>query len=141
MIDRIGWPVHHAPIGLVRPLSFRNIIPVLDRLPRLELKDFKADVSPREVVFHMSEYKIAVLKCPNHVHPRPSLRQSFEEDRQALTALLSLRIVLDIFCFIDHRHRFRVSVSVSVALQKRSNLIFLRNRHCLRYLMDLSAGT
>ena len=112
---------------------------MLDRLPRLEPEDFKADVSPHEVVFHMSEYKIAVHKCPKHVNPRPSLRQSFEEDRQALTALLSLRIVLDIFCLIDHRHRFRVSVSV--AIQKRSNLIFHRYRYCLRYLMDLSAGT
>ena len=100
---------------------------MLDRLSVLEPEDLEADLACREVVLRVAEEEVAVLEGSNDVHPRRSLRQPLEENRQSLAALVGLGVVLNVLRFINDGDGARITGLD--ALEKRPDLIFLRTRH------------
>ena len=109
MIMGVGRPIHHAAPGLVRAQPRLNIVPVFNGATVFEQEHFKANSRTRKIVLDMSKDEIAILKSPHDIDPRRGLGQPLEQRRQPLTALLSLRIVFNVFGFIDNRDRTRIA--------------------------------
>ena len=78
---------------------------MLHRLPVLKAEDLEPDAPGREIVLGVAEHEIAVLEGADDVHPRICFREPLEQGRQPLASLFCLRIVLNVFRFVDHRDR------------------------------------
>ena len=104
-IFRLDRPVDHAAPRCVRSQTRLDIVPVFDCLAVLEAEDLEPDPARCEVVFGVPEHEVAVLEGADHVHPRRRFRQPLEQRGKAFAAFPGLRVVLDVFCFVDHGDR------------------------------------
>ena len=126
-VNSLCRPVYHEVSGLIWPTPRLNVVPVLDRSSVFKPENLEPDLSGCEVVLCVREDKITVLESSHDIDSWRSPGQSLKKRGETLTALVCLRVVLNVFGLIDDGDGFRVARFY--AFQQRPDLIFLRALH------------
>ena len=74
-----------------------------------EAEDLKTDISVSEVILGMGEDVVVILEDAYDVHLGVGFCKSLEQNCQAFTAFMCLRVMLDVLVFVDDGDRFRVA--------------------------------
>jgi hypothetical protein len=74
-------------------------------LVSLESEDFETDPRCIKVVFSVRKYIVAIGEYAHDINAWGAFGETFEQFRQALTSLVGLRIVLDVFVRVDDGDR------------------------------------